>query len=420
MDDFFTPVSTTYTNPRLQGASPGGTRTSVVKNNRGGNATSLTTPEEALEILKSKPDYSDFIHVLKYLSHPSRQFSLFTPGPRSSSITTVLVDEIAPNYWPIFQESLKEKSEHLQPGSDADVEIFCHAFEALAVKSVSGGLKRPDLELHIDIYLDLLSALLGPDDALESLYIRSTSSPNTDPASHASKDIVSLLGRGVIVSTAAEADFLIGRRGSSLHWVSDAKQYVEWLARSMSRWMKKSPPEKSIEFCAEVLVHSWSIGYSDDMHRELFTSLLLQGDAQPQALSTLLMRISPTQRDKASYGLLSFVSRLVQDVIEATEPSLHNSVVSAAATMIKSVLPCDVLSKGSYIAWLVPEPSDSMSDSNVWIRRAIIAGFSDDVEFLADLLNKALALFGDPLWIGWAPLSFSRRWPRWSSSAQPT
>jgi len=72
--------------------------------------------------------------------------------------------------------------------------------------------------------------------------------------------------------------------------------------------------------------------------------------------------------------------------------------------MIKTVLPCDVLSKGSYIAWLVPEPSDSMSDSNVWIRRAIIAGFSDDVEFLADLLNKALALFGDPLWIGWAPL----------------
>lgn len=140
------------------------------------------------------------------------------------------------------------------------------------------------------------------------------------------------------------------------------------------------------------------------MHRELFTSLLLQEDAQPQALSTLLLRISPTQRDKASHGLLSFVSRLVQDVIEATEPSLHNSVVSAAATMIKTVLPSDVLSKGAYIAWLVPEPSDSISESNVWIRRAIIACFSDDVEFLADLLNKALALFGDPLWIGWAPL----------------
>lgn len=282
MDDFFTPVSTTYTNPRLQGASSGGTLTSVVKNNRGGNATNLTTPEEALEILKSKPDYSDFIHVLKYLSHPSRQFSLFTPGPRSSSITTVLVDEIAPNYWPIFQESLKEKSDHLQAGSDADPEIFLACLRSpggtngilrrlqgliIEVKSVSGGLKRPDLELHIDIYLDLLSALLGPDDALESLYIRSTSSPNTDPASHASKDIVSLLGRGVIVSTAAEADFLIGRRGSSLHWVSDAKRYVEWLARSMSCWMKKSPPEKSVEFCAEVLVHSWSIGYSGEPRR---------------------------------------------------------------------------------------------------------------------------------------------------------
>ncbi|PKS06460.1 hypothetical protein jhhlp_007208 [Lomentospora prolificans] len=441
MDDFFTPVSTTYTNPRLQGSTSNKTVAEAPKS-RNKDSTAITTPEEALDILKSQPDYDDLLRALRFLTHPDHGFNLSSPGPVGSQITTVLVNEIAPDYWPVFQEPQDEEASPPKTRENADLKLLLLCLQSAGaingilrrlqtlireMKSTSNGPKRPDLELNMSTYVDILSAVLDGDDVMKSLWRRSAGGTGLDSlrSSHISKDIASILGRGVIVSTTAEADFLVGRKGSSMHWVSDTKRYVEWLARSLAHWMKDEPSDKEYQFCVQIFVASWSLGYAgeflrllgylsallprslqalDDMYYELFASLLLRNDARPQALSRMLLGIHSLQRNKACYALLAFLSKVVQERIDSTEPSSYDSIVSAAATLIKRILPSEVLSRDSFIAWLVPETSGATPGSNVWTRRAVLACFSDDVGFLAELMEKAVSVFGDTLWINWAPL----------------
>lgn len=282
MDDFFTPISTTYTKSKearsLGGPhSPGAAAAPVSKSKR----PAISSPEDALETLKDQPDYDTLVTVLNYLSNSGSpesseaSFSIHTSSPLSAQITQVLVTEIAPNYWPLLREGSLDESQ--SAGKTTDLGLFIECLRSLAglntillrlralvqeIKSGKDGPKRPDLALNINLVLELLCALLDGRSTVQSIWRRATAR-NYGAAKnhHVSHELVSSLARGKVVALAAEADALAGEGPSSTHWVSDGQKYSRWLALSIASWVKNDTSDEGLKVCGELLVRSLSLGY---------------------------------------------------------------------------------------------------------------------------------------------------------------
>ena len=286
MDDFFTPISTTYTKPK-ESQSLGGkaglheTVAPIPKRSPGG----ISSPEDALEALKAQPDYDTLITVLKYLSKPGQgatSFSIHVSSPQSAQITQLLVNEIAPNYWPLLQEGSLGNQDSESRGRTTDLDLFLECLRSLTglnvvvlrlralvqeIKSGKGGPKRPDLALNINLVLELLCSLLEGSGTVRSIWLGATD--GTSKSHYATVELVSSLARGKVVALAAEAEALAGDSRSSSHWVSDGHQYSKWLALSVASWVKSGPSDEELKVCGELLVRSLSLGYPG----EFLTSL---------------------------------------------------------------------------------------------------------------------------------------------------
>ena len=326
MDDFFTPISTTYTKSKettsLGGPrSPGTAPAAVTRSKRAG----VSSPEDALETLKAQPDYDALISVLNYLSKPElsgtskASFSIHTSSPLSAQITQVLVTEIAPNYWPLLREGSLDGSQ--SAGRTTDLDIFLECLRSLAglntillrlralvqeIKAGKGGPKRPDLVLNINLVLELLCALLDGSSTVQSVWSRATArSGGTSKNHHVSHELVSSLARGKVVALAAEADALSREGPSSAHWVSDGQKYSKWLALSIASWVKDDASDEGLKVCGELLVRSLSLGYPGSCsafssERSLLCILTEhRGDKRPP------IRNSPTTRGWRPRGLQS-------------------------------------------------------------------------------------------------------------------
>lgn len=272
MDDFFTPVSTTYSKSKQTKASEAAAPASKSKR------ATVSTPEDALEALRAQPDYDTLITILKYLSTSTstgESFDIHTPSPKSAQITQVLVTEIAPNYWPLLREGSLDGSE--SQGGERDIDLFLECLRSLTglnvvllrlralvqeVKSGQGGPKRPDLALNINPVLDLLCALLQGSGTVRSIWLRATARQDGSPKGHhATHELVSLLARGKVVALAAEAGALVGESRSPAVWVSDGQEYSKWLALSIASWVKAQASDEELKVCRELLVRSLSLGY---------------------------------------------------------------------------------------------------------------------------------------------------------------
>lgn len=272
MDDFFTPISTTYT--KLKDIK-WQTKASEVSKSR---SAAISTPDDALEALKAQPDYDTLITVLKYLSSSTsaaESFDIHTPSPKSAQITQVLVTEIAPNYWPLLREGSLDGTK--SQGGTTDINLFLECLRSLAglnvvllrlralvqeIKSEQGGPKRPDLAPNINLTLELLCTLLEVSDTVRSIWSRATTRQNGSPKGHhATHELVSSLARGKVVALAAEAGALARESRSPAVWVSDGQEYSKWLALSIASWVKVSASDEELKVCGELLVRSLSLGY---------------------------------------------------------------------------------------------------------------------------------------------------------------
>lgn len=277
MDDFFTPVSTTYTKPNDSRSLNGQAGASKAKASPKSKPAGISRPEDALEALKAQPDYDSLIAVLQYLSKSASDgsFSIHTSSPQSAQISQVLVTEIAPNYWPLLREGSLDGSQ--SQGKATDLGLFLECLRSLAglnvvilrlralvqeIKSGKGGPKRPDLTLNINLVLELLCALLEEGGAVRSIWLRATARQDGILKGHqATHELVSSLARGKVVALAAEAEALAGSSRSSTYWVSDGQQYSRWLSLSVASWVKADASEEELKVCGELLVRSLSLGY---------------------------------------------------------------------------------------------------------------------------------------------------------------
>lgn len=267
-----TPVSTTLLKARQEkddnDSRPLLTEVTAPKTATPPRPTKITSVDEALESLRSQPDYDALILTLRYLHNGGLQSA---PGPQSAAIVRLLVTEIAPNYWALLRSDGSE---------DIDLFIRClrsvTGLNALVAhlrsliqdsKGESKEVRRPDIPLNLNLLLEILDAVLKGDDAIQTLWDTSISGLSTPALQRAqSQALLSVLTGGRLVSATAEAASIAGSKDTQneFHWITDGHQVTSWLGRNLATWAQKPPADGELRFCSDLFQRALSLGYSGE------------------------------------------------------------------------------------------------------------------------------------------------------------
>lgn len=240
-------------------------------------------PEEALEALKSEPDFPSLGGVLEYLVE-CNDHNLHLPSPLGSQIINALVSDIVPNYWTLLSEESKrrggrlhgkERSQLLQSltnvsGLGAIVAKLKALIEegSRTAKQVDG----PNIAAIMRDYVELLGSILENEDTLSNLH-RTLSKAPSGQKQALWQEVTALIGGGRVVSIAAEAQSLVKapkKTAEEPSWVSDGLKYSSWIGRSLAHWARQLSIAGDDEgwgaLCA-LMRKSMRLGYSGRHHR---------------------------------------------------------------------------------------------------------------------------------------------------------
>lgn len=288
MDDLLTPVSTTYLRPRTKNDE-----LLLVESRPAAKTPQVAAPahiwsaDDALSMLKSQPDYDSLATTLRFLAGATDDFNLHVPSPKSAAIIHTLVSETVPNYWTLLLEGSSQDESSNVTNRPRDAERLLQCLRSVAgVNAIVGQIKaniqesklstkdvkRSDIELNLQSYLHILSALLEGSESIRRLWVASTNGL-TDSSSQKlqSQSLVSLITNGRITSITAEACEIIGEDEGpeAARWLSERAQFSKWIAHNVASWARQSPEGSELQSCFDVFQRAFSLGYPGKLHPAL-------------------------------------------------------------------------------------------------------------------------------------------------------
>lgn len=250
-------------------------------------ASSATTPEQALEILRGVPDYDTLISTLRYIGNNGSGFSITSPSPLAAQLVHVLVSDIIPTYWNVLQEpqvsrvARKGQQGRLRSKPTLDLLLSClrsvtglnaillsikqHIQKSKDTKMSVGGANSQDI---LPILLQVLKVLLEGDGIIETISNSIWHSSDTSSKQKAVwNEFLSLVTSGKILGISAEAEDVVSDLSNKLgekYWMADGFLYSSWLARNISQQARNLPgdAERGWSSCSELLSKSLRLGYS--------------------------------------------------------------------------------------------------------------------------------------------------------------
>lgn len=246
------------------------------------HATKLHTPQQALEILKSEPDFDSLISTLKYLKDGEPSFSITSPGPLAAQLVHVLVSETVPAYWNVLQSLNGNKTFKQGEGrrsSNLYLLLSC-------LRSVSGlnaillSLKQmiqqsketkksiggPNIQEVLKILLEVLSELLRGNSFVEGVANDIWNNPSDSSKQRALWNEFLITIGGKALGIAAEAEDILNNFSKEVgdkNWTSDGGLYSKWIACNISHWARSlALNDVKWKYCAEVLSKAFRLGHT--------------------------------------------------------------------------------------------------------------------------------------------------------------
>ncbi|KAK6954110.1 hypothetical protein Daesc_004072 [Daldinia eschscholtzii] len=415
MEGLLTPVSQSYRkssqHDELLKISEPARSTSEAQNKFSGSS-----PEEALEALKSQPSYNLLLSVLKYIQKGVRgnhSFDIRKPSPQSAQIIHVLVTEIVPNYWTVLQDASAGQSK-------GDLQVLISCLQNLAginaivaylrtllkeAKPDSKPLKDSQASFNLSFVLELLTSLLRSHDDIKHIWNSVGSLQSPTQTRLIRQELVALFTNGKIISLSAEAEDICRQAGRLKNeiWISNTKLYVDWLAQNIVNWVGSGLDEEGLKVCTEIMTRGMRLGNSENLINTLITSLLLQNAENHETFEKLLSSLPSFEQRKVLNLTLKLLSDKYLNYLNDTNVTEDTPIIQAAAGVLKTITGNDETRKNHLLNWLTSGSGAGIGEG-YGIRRAAVAVFSEDKEFMVTILEKSLNQFGDKLYIKHAPL----------------
>ena len=232
-----------------------------------------SSPEEALEALKSQPSYDLLLSILKYLqagTNGKHAFDLRKPSPQSAQIIHTLVTEIVPNYWTVLQDASSGRMKgdrHLLVSCLRNLAginaIMAHLRALLKeAKLDPKSLKDSHVSFNLSFILELLASLIHSHDDIKHVWSSVNSLDNPTQIRLMRQEFISLFSNGKIISLSAEAEDVCRQTGQLKNdiWLRNVKLYIDWLGQSLAKWLQSGVNEDELKICAEILTRGMRLG----------------------------------------------------------------------------------------------------------------------------------------------------------------
>jgi telomere length regulation protein len=241
------------------------------------DAVTVNSAESALKALKNQPSRRTVENVLDYLT--AEGFSLLLPDPLNASIAHQLVNDTVPNYWRSIkgQKYAKLLGKVLRnPTSLGHIVTRLRSLIADSQQKKKPGEARNTTE-HISDTLEVLDLILRGDDTsfliLQDVLLFGK---NDLQKKLIWKEFLAQAASGRLLSIAAEADEVLRKSEDATKtslWLSDGKEYAEWLGRNAAVLLERNPESENyltatVELCSKAL----GLGYTGEFLHLVFDS----------------------------------------------------------------------------------------------------------------------------------------------------
>ena len=241
---------------------------------------SLSSPGDALDILKSKPDHEELDGVIRWLkstvSH-HEGFNMKVPGPKASEIIYILISDILPIYWVSKHDSTVSDQNRRKTllvnclssvaGLGAVVSrlrlLLSQLKDPRSQSDISGIRKTQPVEL----LLDLLEAILGYNGFVLSIWNDiNTWILQSSQKSLQWKEFISLVASGKLLSIASEATAILNNVELSVgagSWVGNGHHYAAWLGSNVQHMLEASAAGdlEGPKMLSQLLKKAFTLGY---------------------------------------------------------------------------------------------------------------------------------------------------------------
>ncbi|KAK2813187.1 hypothetical protein FQN50_000865 [Emmonsiellopsis sp. PD_5] len=430
MDNLLTAVRTVEKGEELaisEASSPTGGLTANRDAKDVTQETKISTPEEALQALKSSPGKKRVFEALDFLD-PARTanngFNITTPSSTAAQILHSLITITVPDYWRNLgmenaTETLSQGGRKIKPKAILLRCLSCVAgigalvvqLRMLLAKDTKQNEKNAGDKLLIQDLLSVLASVLKPRDFLLKIYIN-LSEQVEQPSQRQIlwKELISSLASGKVLSIASEA--LIAIKNTpvprSVLWIGDGSLYATWLGRCIYQMASKlqSTDLDAWKYLAQFTARSLSLGYTDKIVSEIYEGLLLQESNSLEQFGLLLDNLRRHDQISLFKSILhdletKYLPPIPNEAgISSDAPNKRKAIGGVSAIVAMIIQNRDII-KSQLSEWLVS--GLEVNIKGVDFRRALLASFENQQEILVEILRKALGLFGDNLYIKHTP-----------------
>ena len=380
----------------------------------GKKKVSLNGPEDALDTLRSKPDYQELNRVLRWLKSTvdhREGFNIKVPSPKASEIIYVLINDIIPIYWvpkngsTAFNQSREENLllYCLSCVAGLGAIISCLRLLLRQLKDprgqsvVSGTRKTQPVEL----LLDLLEAILGNNGFVTSIW-NDINACILQP-SHKSlqwKEFISLVASGKVLSTASEATAILNNLESSVStgsWVGDGHQYVAWLGGNVQHMLGTlmAGDLEGLKTLSQLLRKALTLGYIGQLHNHGLGVLELTIQKTDQIVETscmdlisgddkyldkyryILAGLSAHEQKVLFYSLIRALSKRHLSVLDSSQNNgnLEAKARGGVAALLVAFTQSTPVLQDLLVDWLVGTSAEAVN-YNHNTHRAVVAALS--------------------------------------------
>ncbi|KAJ5665821.1 uncharacterized protein N7477_008269 [Penicillium maclennaniae] len=369
---------------------------------------------EVMNALKSHPSQEEVAATLSALdpfnaSRKIQNIDIRVPSPTTAQILQLLVNTTVLDHW----ASLNSKEKRPKDIKTRAALLRCLSSVAgigsliaqlrssiATARTTAKQAEGSNSSIVIRDLLSVIAALLEPTDFLYRLYVDTSSLyGNQTRQQVAWKELVGLAAAGKILSTAAEA-LAVSKdveAPSSITWIGDGPQYASWLGKNIAHVVSKLNADNVGDWssAAFLMGRALSLGYSDQLVREIYSNLLVDHTAAVQ-FGLLLDSL----RQPEQISTIEAVFRDIQKVYfsddltgTSNSPVRSDDIIAGVSALCWAILGGRPFLQSQISEWL--SKSQGGSIQTIGLRRALLATYTDRNDELGSLLLRSLEQFGD-------------------------
>ncbi|KAK3641189.1 telomere binding protein [Elasticomyces elasticus] len=365
----------------------------------------VTTPQEALRVLRSQPDTTVLLATLRKLSSTSfSDFHLVAPGPLQAQIVNSIVSDIVPAFWPTFDRNERLLVTRCLRNTTGINGLLARLGTSSGSSGIQKGKARPQHAYTIEVISQVLDGHSLVRGLLQDLH---NAVPERTRHDVALKELATLLGSGKVISIIAQAEDAaqtsIGGSAGLNSWLARGSSYATWLGSNIASLFHQAHDnsgetyEQLMRYGGQLLAKSLTLGYASALAKGLVSEAVPQGEKT-------LGNILPHVPRYAKKQLLEHILRWLSELCPTGHPHLQaKDDVPELAALIATLVRSGHASPTQHLREICSHPMLVLSLSHP-VRRACVAVVAGvDSEELQSLLESLMGTFSNRVFIDHSP-----------------